>query len=305
MGEILMYTLAPGKITGTTWNLDADARRYLTDEYNRKPLLGGWFGKNTTGNPEVIIKAKPDIVLSVGYLNNTDISSAERIQKQLGIPVVMVDGRLSSVDTAYRFVGALVGEAARADTLARYCRETLDRVTAVAAAVPPQERVRVYYAEGLNGLETDPKGSMHAEVLEVAGGINVADVPQAGAFGRAAVSFEQLLLWKPQTIIVQLDRGYADGTGNYARITANPAWRNLDAVKQGRVYEIPSLPFGWFDRPPCVNRMIGLRWLANLLYPDRMKLDIRAEAKQFYALFYHKKLSESECEELLDHALAH
>lgn len=305
MGEVMMYTLAPAKITGTTWNPDADERRFLVEEYNKKPLLGGWFGKSTTGNPEVIIKAKPDIVLSMGYLDKTDISAAERMEKQLGTPVIMVDGRLTSLDTSYRFVGALIGEQRRADTLARYCRQTLDTVVAVAASVPAQKRIRVYYAEGLNGLETDPKGSMHAEVLDMVGGDNVADVPMVRGYGRAAVSFEQLLLWKPETIIVQVDHGFAHGTENFAKIMSDPAWQILDAVKNKKVYEIPSLPFGWFDRPPSVNRIIGLRWLTNLLYPDRMKLDMRAETKRFYELFYFKKLSDTECAELLDRALAH
>lgn len=305
MGEVMIYTLAPGKITGTTWNPSADERRFLVNEYNKKPVLGGWFGKNTTGNPEVIIKAKPDIVLSIGYLDKTDISAAERIERQLGTPVVMVDGRLNSLDTSYRFVGGLIGEQRRADTLARYCRQTLDTVAAVTASVQMQKRVRVYYAEGLSGLETDPKGSMHAEVLDMVGGVNVADVPIVRGYGRAAVSLEQLLLWKPEMIIVQVDHGFAHGTENFAKIMADPTWQNLDAVKNKRVYEIPSLPFGWFDRPPSVNRIIGLRWLANLLYPDRMKLDMRADTRRFYALFYFKKLNDTECAELLDRALAH
>jgi len=47
----------------------------------------------------------------------------------------------------------------------------------------------------------------------------------------------------------------------------------LSAVKDHRVYRIPSVPWDWFDRPPSVNRLIGVRWLAQVLYPDRAKLD--------------------------------
>lgn len=305
MGEVMMYTLSPEKITGKTWNLGEDEARFLVDEYKKKPVLGGWFGKNTTGNPEVIIKAKPDIILSMGYLDKTDISAAQRMEQQLGTPVVMVDGRITSLDASYRFVGSLIGEERRADSLARYCRQTLDTVAAVVASVPAHKRTRIYYAEGANGLETDPKGSQHAEVLDMAGGVNVADVPMVRGYGRAAASFEQLLLWKPEMIIVQVDHGFAHGTENFAKIMSDPAWQNLDAVRNKKVYEIPSLPFGWFDRPPSVNRVIGLRWLSNLLYPNRMNLDMRAETRRFYELFYFKKLSDSECAELLDRAVAH
>ena len=45
-------------------------------------------------------------------------------------------------------------------------------------------------------------------------------------------------------------------------------WQGVDAVRAGRVYLSPTAPFGWIDRPPSLNRMIGLKWLAGLFYPD-------------------------------------
>ena len=49
----------------------------------------------------------------------------------------------------------------------------------------------------------------------------------------------------------------------------------IQALKNHQVYQIPAYPFDWFDRPPGVNRVIGIRWLANLLYPNIFKLDIK------------------------------
>ena len=103
--------------------------------------------------------------------------------------------------------------------------------------------------------------------------------PLAAGLVCAAVSLEQLLVWQPAVIIVCVDRQFADGTGNWTRLMSNPAWQNIAAVKNGKVYEIPSLPHNWFDRPPSVNRILGLVWLGNLLYPDRFKLDIRARPR--------------------------
>jgi iron complex transport system substrate-binding protein len=303
MGEVLMYTLDPSKITGMTWTLDDEEKSLLLDEYIKKPILGGWFGKNTTGNPEVIIKAHPDIVLSMGYIEKTEISAAERIQEKLGIPVVIVDAKFSSLDSSYRFFGKLIDKAARADTLARYFRSTYDSIKTIALRIPEGKKVRVYYAEGLNGLETDPKGSMHTEVLDLVGGINVADISGMRGYGRGTISFEQLLLWKPQLVLVCLDHGYANGTEHYTRILSDPSWHLIDAIKNGNVYQIPSVPFNWFDRPPSVNRIIGLRWLSNLLYPDEFKTDIREETRKFYELFYHRKLTDIELDRVLTNAV--
>jgi iron complex transport system substrate-binding protein len=303
MGEVFMYTLNPEKIIGMTWTLDDEEKALLVHEYLKKPVLGGWFGKNTTGNPEVIIKAHPDIVVSMGYLDKTEITAAERIREKLGIPVIMVDARFDSLAASYRFLGKLLGEAPRADTLARFCRATLDTIRSLALGIPEKDKVRVYYAEGLNGLETDPKGSMHSEVLDMVGGINVAEVPMLRGYGRATVSFEQLLVWKPRVVLVCLDHGFAHGTENFSKITTDPSWHVLDAVKTGNFYCIPSLPFNWFDRPPSVNRILGLTWLMNLLYPDVYKIDIRKETRKFYSLFYHRDLSDAELDTVLKNAL--
>ena len=42
----------------------------------------------------------------------------------------------------------------------------------------------------------------------------------------------------------------------------------MRAVREKRVYLAPTAPFGWIDRPPSLNRVIGLKWLAGLFYPD-------------------------------------
>jgi iron complex transport system substrate-binding protein len=303
MGEVLMYTLAPSKIAGKTWNLDDAENRLLIDEYLKKPVLGGWFGKNTIGNPEFIMKAHPDIVVSMGYFNKTDLSSAESIEEKLGIPVIMLDAHLNMLDSTYRFIGKILGINERSDTLAAYCRSTIDLAVSTVSKIPDTEKVRVFYAEGINGLETDPEGSMHTEVLKMVGGINVAQVPLPGTYGRGTVSFEQILVWKPEIILVCLDHGYPHGTEHFTNILSNQSWKTIDAVTKGYVYCIPSLPFNWFDRPPSVNRLIGIRWLGNLLYPQYFKLDIKEETIEFYKLFYHKKLIDSELAGVLANAI--
>jgi iron complex transport system substrate-binding protein len=70
-------------------------------------------------------------------------------------------------------------------------------------------------------------------------------------------------------------------------------------VKRNAVYQVPWRPFGWIDRPPGLNRLIGLVWLANLLYPDVFPYDMTAVAKEFFLKFYHYELSEEEAREIL------
>jgi iron complex transport system substrate-binding protein len=88
----------------------------------------------------------------------------------------------------------------------------------------------------------------------------------------------------------------------YRNISRDAYWQGVDAVRAGRVYLSPMAPFGWIDRPPSLNRIIGLRWLAGLFYPDRFRQDLRALAREFYSLFYHVDLTEADLDRLLESA---
>ena len=73
----------------------------------------------------------------------------------------------------------------------------------------------------------------------------------------------------------------------------------VPAVRERRVFLAPRLPFGWIDAPPSINRMIGLRWTAALLYPERFPEDIRTVARDFYRLFYQVDPADAQLDRIL------
>ncbi|MCD8316205.1 MAG: hypothetical protein LUB61_02210, partial [Eggerthellaceae bacterium] len=85
--------------------------------------------------------------------------------------------------------------------------------------------------------------------------------------------------WDPPVIISwdSVLRG-----GAYNDILTNPLWADIQAVKDGRVYAMPNLPWAWCDRPPGVNRLMGLQWICNLFYPDYYPIDIVERAQEFF-----------------------
>ncbi len=56
----------------------------------------------------------------------------------------------------------------------------------------------------------------------------------------------------------------------------------LTAVRSGDYYEIPNLPYDWMSSPPSVNRVLGVWWLGNLLYPELYDYDMIAVAQEFF-----------------------
>ncbi len=300
-GTNLVYTLAPEMLIG--WNITPteQEKEYIPDEYRAMVGLGGWFGKNTTGNVEEIIKLDPDVVLSIGTIDEAAISDAERAQELLGTPVVLIDSTLTKTGDAYRFVGEILGVEEKAEELAVYSDEVIRQAQENAAKLIEEDRVSLYYAEGGKGLHTDPEGSSHTEVFSVVGARNVADVELQDGYGMSPVSLEQVIAWDPEVILVASDP--AEETNVYEQITTGADWANITAVKNGQVYQIPHGPFDWVDRPYSIGRILGIPWVGNLLYPELYDFDMEAKVKEFYQLFYHLEPTDTQLQELMGHAI--
>jgi iron complex transport system substrate-binding protein len=71
------------------------------------------------------------------------------------------------------------------------------------------------------------------------------------------------------------------------------------AVRDGRVHLSPKLPFGWVDFPPGVNRLIGLWWLGQRVYPERFPEDLGALTREFHQRYYHVTPSDAQVTRVL------
>lgn len=288
---VAIAVLAPEKLLGWPVRLREGSRPFLSQRLRELPELGRLTGRGDTANLEVVIASKPDIVVDYGTIAPTYVSLADRVQGQTSIPVALVDGRFANSPASIRLLGKILGVEQRAEEIARYAEETFALVDAVLAKVSEDKRPRVYLARTANGLETGLQGSINTEILERSGGHNVAK-REGGRTGLAQVSLEQVLTWNPD-VIVTLFRDFA------ASARKDQTWSAVRAVREGRLVVAPDFPFGWIDGPPSLNRLIGLRWLVTLFFPEHAKLDMREEAKRFYKLFYNFDLDEESFKALL------
>ena len=292
--SVLVYVLKPEALTGWPRALRPEERDYIAEPYRDLPETGRITGRGGEANLERVLQIAPDLILDFGSVRDTYIDLADRVQAQTGIPYLLIDGRFEATPEALRLVGAALGVPERGEALAAQVEATFARLDALLAEVPEAERPRVYLARGPEGLETGMKGSINTEIIERAGGRNVAD-DGGRTRGLVAASMEQVIAANPDTIVTW-DPNF------FARVFDDPLWQGIDAVRQGRVYLSPTAPFGWIDRPPSLNRMMGLIWMAGLLYPDRWQGGLRAETRDFYRLFYQVELGEAELDRLLEWA---
>ncbi|MDR7666702.1 iron ABC transporter substrate-binding protein [Methanosarcina sp. Z-7115] len=295
---ILLYMLAPEKVAG--WNFKNNFTQPFMDEnYSNLPVIGGWFGTET-GNYETIINMHPDIVIE-GYTTDGEIHEAiERRQESFGsIPVVAINDSIIFVnesDSTIEYAGKLLNCGDQAKKLIDFRSSILNEINTTVKNIPEDEKVHVYYAEGPKGLMTDPSGSQHSQVIDICGGINVADCQLTPGNGMTQVSIEQVMSWNPQVIITSNPQFYST-------VSSDPLWASVDAVQDKRVYLAPQNPFCWIDRPQGPHLIIGTAWTAKMLYPDLFTdMDLSKLTREFYSEFFHYDLTDKELDTLLNHS---
>lgn len=290
--SVLVYVLAPETLTGWPRALRPEERDYIAEPYRDLPETGRLTGRGGEANLEQVLALAPDLIVDFGSVRDTYADLADRVQAQTGIPYILIDGRFENTPEALRLLGEVLGRPERGEQLAQEAEATFAGIDAILAGVPMDARPRTYLARGPDGLETGMTGSINTEIIERAGGVNVAD-DGGRTQGLIQTSPEQVIVANPE-VIVTWDPEF------YRRVWDDPLWAGIDAVRNGAVYLSPTAPFGWIDRPPSLNRMMGLRWMARLFYPEQWGGDLRDETAEFYRTWYQVDLDDAALDRLLE-----
>lgn len=247
------------------------------------PAIGGVI------NIESLLNTKPDVIFIAPdvYRNKNE---AEKLDKT-GIPYIVVGyNSMAEQQKMIELIGKVVGAEEKAMQYNQYYQECIDRVQRRIGDVPAEARPRVYHSV-VDALKTDPFPSLSGDWLRAVGAINVAaedNVRSSGNF----ISLEQLIVWNPQVIIVNED-GVAD------EIMGNPQWRAIEAVKNGKVWQMPVGISRW-GHPGGLETPLALLWTAKMLYPDKFAdVDMTVETKSFYKEFFAMDISDELVKKIL------
>lgn len=186
-------------------------------EAKAKEKIGG-----VKPNVEKIVSLRSDLVVSLKISDG----SLEQIAAQ-GIPVLVIDPQ-SLADAARTAV--VLGTAIGADGagMARSMDEGLAAVRAKAAGVPKKRVFHEVDASDPTKLYTAGPGSFIHELIELAGGINVA----AGAGSPfPQISPEEIVRADPEVIVL----GDAAYGVTVEQVLSRPGWSGITAVRTKRV----------------------------------------------------------------------
>ena len=214
---------------------------------------------------------EPDLVILPAKLKDV-IPSLE----ELGISVIAVkpedDEMLAE---AVELIAKATNTEDKAAELISYidkCLEELDN------ALEEVEEPTVYIASNSSLLSTAPDEMYQDTLIENAGGVNVAD--EIGEGDWAEVSYEQIITWNPDYIILAADADYTvEDVLNDANL------KDCAAVVNGNVYQFPSDIEAWDSPVPA--SVLGNLWLASVLHNEEYSAETYEQAVvEFYESFY-------------------
>ncbi len=286
--QVLIFQIAPEKLVGLTTKLTSDERTVYPSFTHDLQAFGTLYGKKANLNKETLILADPEMIIDIGDIKGSVedmVRELDDVSKDVGVPVIFIEANMDNYPDVFRRLGKLLGYEERAEDLARYYEDVVAEIEKYSTGRKPT----VYITSSNNGLEAVIGGKSHAQCAEKAGADVVVTSKTAQSNG--SISLETLYQLDPEFIFTYTEEGYKT-------VTTSGDWAGMRAVRDGNVYLVPDMPHGFIDNPVCSNRIIGLWYLAWVLYPEA-GIDIIARTREFYKLFYRADISESQARDIL------
>ncbi|MFQ3536694.1 MAG: ABC transporter substrate-binding protein [Aggregatilineales bacterium] len=244
----------------------------------RFPTLSGYTLNQREINIEQVAQLAPDLIVTSARTAWLDTV------RELNIPFVLLQGESPErLKESVLLMGELLGPntKARAQTWLDYYDSIFSAV--VEATKDVTERPKVLFV-GESPLRVISGQMYQTDIIAAAGGRSVS--AELTGFWND-VNLEQVALWNPDVIVIA-----PYGSVTPQTFKENPEWAVIKAVQEGRVYKMPSWVAPWDT--PVMDSVLGVIWLAQKLFPERVPLDCALEAQYFFRVFYDHELPEAE-----------
>lgn len=249
-----------------------DARPYaLTHpQLSDLPLFGEFRGHD---NPELIaaLDPQPQIIFKVNAPRDGGVNS---LQTKTGIPVValgygnLIQGR-EELNRTLHIMGQVLGLGQRAEEVISFFDSLQADLERRVAGIAGKERPTTYAGglamRGGHGFaSTEPA---YAPFTFLSAG-NVARQFGAGAanFSHATVAKEQLLLWDPDVIFLDIASTRLPASANgLEQLRTDAVYQAMTAVQSGRVYGV--FPYNFYNTN-FESVFANSYYIGSILYPE-------------------------------------
>ncbi|WP_419660777.1 putative ABC transporter, periplasmic binding domain protein [Desulfosarcina variabilis str. Montpellier] len=303
----IALALAPEKVAVVN-RTGEDFQRFTPKSFRQNKMGVGSASPERIRNPNLPRKkgipqedaerVKPDLILMEG--TEKSAQCADAVQKRTHTPVIVVDQDMHRYEEAFTLLGYVLDADNQAGRMIGYLMKYLYPVHQKTSALSPEQQVKIYYAHGPEALNTEPMGNKHVQPLSYIHAVNI--FPKATSLKIENKSYtttlDEIIRLTPDVILIATMRAEKRQTWN--AIHDNSQWRQVKAVQTNHVYQIPWLPYSWFDRPPGSNRILGTVWLAKTVYPEMFAdLDMTEAIQDYFQVFYHLSITDKDVSDLL------
>lgn len=242
-------------------------------------------------NIEELLRSNPDVIF-IDIATYWDKSLMATIDK-LNIPYYVVS--FNSIEEEIKLVSdvaKMVNNVEEGKQYIDFYNQALMTADEIVSKIPMEDRFTVYHSVN-EAVRTSPANTLPAEWLEKAGCLNVAlgkDVSKDE--DKYYTTLEDILLWNPQVILTN-----EPDTFNY--IKDMKAWQTIDAVKNNRLYLLPTGVSRW-GHATSLETPLAMLWTIKTLYPDNAtSIDIASITKSFYKDLFEYELTDDEITQIL------
>ena len=249
--EVLFAVGAGPQVVGVT-----EFCNYPPEAQEGREVVGGFTAESMS--VEKIIALKPDLVFAEGAAHAPVAGALQAA----GVRVFNFDPKdFAGIYANILAAGALTGNASQAGQVVADMQARVAKVTAIAASIPEDQRVKVFYEVWDEPLMTAGPATFIGQVVEMAGGLNIfADVQEQ----YPTISAEAVVARAPQMIVGPST--HVDGL-TVEKIAGRPGWASLPAVKDGRV----AIVDGDIISRGGPRLADALEAVAREIYPERFK----------------------------------
>lgn len=249
-----LFALGLGnRVAGVTEYCDYPPEVPESVEGGELETVGGF----ATVNVEKVVDLEPDLIISTTGVQRDHLNRLE----ELGETVVALEGdNIPDVTEDIRLIGRMTGASQRAEAVAENMEDEMAEIVEKVGGLPQGRRPKVFYELGVEPLFTAGRGSFIHEIIELAGGRNIAE--NSGEY--SAFSKEKIIESDPDVFVIgvhgsELSLSTVEGV--------EKRFAGIGAVEESRIYKLSPTEIDMFTRAgPRLIR--ALEKMARYLHPE-------------------------------------
>lgn len=219
------------------------------------------------GDPEEIIKEKPDVVLMRTTITKTNPDFVKKLQ-DAGIQVVtLYPENFNDFDKYITNLGVITGKEKEAKAKLEEFHKNLDEIKAEGEKI--SNKKNIFLETMSKGIKTATKDSFAYKSIEFAGGVNVAkDIKDENASSTILAFGEEKLLSMAKEIDVYVaQKGAMNSDVSENVIKSRPGFDKIKAIKDNKIVIVDEK----LVSSPTFRYVEGVKQLQKSIYPELSK----------------------------------